>query len=774
MPSLPVIPLKNLVIFPDQINSITVGRTKSLNAIKAAMSNGHRIITVLQLERENETPNREDLHDVGTLCSIKHVEKLKGSVQVVAEAVGRVNLGNSEDEVDYLAVKYTRLPDLSKEADNLSAEATASYNATLDLVKQLVDIINPEKSEQFFNRFTGPSQNPVTQMYRLADRAQQMTFKQKQEILEINDADKLMETIMPLIKHEYSVTEIQREIQSQAREGLEQQQREHMLRQQKRAIEQALGEDENEDEIAELKEELRQANLPEAAQKEVDREVKRLSRMSPNAADFQVARSYLELVAELPWNIITEDNLDLKHAENILNEDHFGLEEVKDRILESLAVLQLNPDAKASILCFVGPPGVGKTSLGQSIARAMGRKFERMSLGGLHDEAELRGHRRTYIGAMPGRILQAIRRCGVRNPVLMLDELDKLGADFRGDPSAALMEILDPAQNKEFRDNYLNLPFDLSKVLFITTANTLEGISRPLLDRMEVLELTGYSELEKLEIAKRYLIPRQTLNAGLKDEHMKFTSEGLKHVIRRYTREAGVRSLERIIESLARKRAKNSLMIESDQDSLDVDTIVGLLGPEKFKEDRNRKSLTNGVATGLAWTESGGDVLYVEASLTAKDEKVTITGHIGQVMQESAKAARSYIWAAADDLHIDRTAIEDSGVHIHVPAGAVPKDGPSAGITMATALASAYSEKVVRDDIAMTGELTLTGLVLPVGGIREKILAAHRSGIRHVILPKDNESELEKLPDNVRKEIEVSLVENLSDVVKIAIPDLGA
>ena len=610
-------------------------------------------------------------------------------------------------------------------------------------------------------------------MYRLAAFAQNITFNQQQEVLEIEDTDKLMESIMALLKHEYSVTEIQREIHSQAREGLEQQQREHMLRQQKRAIEQALGEDESDDEIAELKEELRQANLPEAAQKEVDREVKRLSRMSPNAADFQVARSYLELVAELPWNIITEDNLDLKHAENILNEDHFGLEEIKDRILESLAVLQLNPDAKASILCFVGPPGVGKTSLGQSIARAMGRKFERMSLGGLHDEAELRGHRRTYIGAMPGRILQAIRRCGVRNPVLMLDELDKLGADFRGDPSAALMEILDPAQNKEFRDNYLNLPFDLSKVLFLTTANTLEGISRPLLDRMEVLELTGYSELEKLEIAKRYLIPRQTLNAGLKEDHMKFTAEGLKHLIRRYTREAGVRSLERIIESIARKRAKNSLMLESDQESLDIDTIVNLLGPEKYKEDRSRKSLTNGVATGLAWTETGGDVLYVEASLTAKDEKVTITGHIGQVMQESAKAARSYIWAAADDLHINREAIEDSGVHIHVPAGAVPKDGPSAGITMATALASAYSEKVVRDDIAMTGELTLTGLVLPVGGIREKILAAHRSGIRHVILPKDNESELEKLPENVRGEIEVSLVENLSDVVKIAIPDLG-
>ena len=773
MPNLPVLPLKNMVVFPDQVVTIQVGRSKSMNAINEAMSNGHKIITVLQLEKDNEEPRRDELHDVGTLCKIARVEKRNVGVQLIAEAVSRVRLGDPADEDDYLAVEYTTLPDLSKQAESLSAEAIGIHKAALDLTKQLTAIINPDKSEQVFNQFIGQYKNPVTQMYRLAAFAQNITFNQQQEVLEIEDTDKLMESIMALLKHEYSVTEIQREIHSQAREGLEQQQREHMLRQQKRAIEQALGEDESDDEIAELKEELRQANLPEAAQKEVDREVKRLSRMSPNAADFQVARSYLELVAELPWNIITEDNLDLKHAENILNEDHFGLEEVKDRILESLAVLQLNPDAKASILCFVGPPGVGKTSLGQSIARAMGRKFERMSLGGLHDEAELRGHRRTYIGAMPGRILQAIRRCGVRNPVLMLDELDKLGADFRGDPSAALMEILDPAQNKEFRDNYLNLPFDLSKVLFITTANTLEGISRPLLDRMEVLELTGYSELEKLEIAKRYLIPRQTLNAGLKEDHMKFTGEGLKHLIRRYTREAGVRSLERIIESIARKRAKNSLMLESDRDSLDIDTIVNLLGPEKYKEDRSRKSLTNGVATGLAWTETGGDVLYVEASLTAKDEKVTITGHIGQVMQESAKAARSYIWAAADDLHINREAIEDSGVHIHVPAGAVPKDGPSAGITMATALASAYSEKVVRDDIAMTGELTLTGLVLPVGGIREKILAAHRSGIRHVILPKDNESELEKLPENVRGEIEVSLVENLSDVVKIAIPDLG-
>ena len=772
MPTKPVLPLKNVVVFPDQIVPIGVGRVKSMSAINLASTGDRYIITALQLEQEVEDPSREDLHDIGTLCKVARVEKRDGGAQVLAEGVARVRLGDETEEEDFLAVEYEELPNLTEQADSLSPEATATHKAALDLAKDLAKFINPDKSEQVFKQFVGQYKNPITQMYRLATFAQQMTFKQAQEVLEIDSTDKLMSFILTILKNEYSVTQLQREIQTQAREGLEQQQREHMLRQQKRAIEQALGEDENDDEIAELKEELRQANLPDAAQKEVDREIKRLSRMSPNAADFQVSRSYLELVAELPWNVITEDNLDLKHAEGILNEDHYGLEEVKDRILESLAVLKLNPDAKASILCFVGPPGVGKTSLGQSIARAMGRKFERMSLGGLHDEAELRGHRRTYIGAMPGRILQAVRRCGVRNPVLMLDELDKIGADFRGDPSAALMEILDPAQNKEFRDNYLNLPFDLSKVMFITTANTLEGVSRPLLDRMEVLELTGYSDLEKLEIAHRYLIPRQTLNAGLKDKDMNFTDEGLKHVIRRYTREAGVRSLERIIESIARKRAKNSLMLESKLSPLDVDTIVELLGPERFKEERSRKALTNGVATGLAWTETGGDVLYVEASLTSKDDKVTITGHIGQVMQESAKAARSYIWAAADDLHIDRNAIEKSGVHIHVPAGAVPKDGPSAGITMATALASAYSEKIVRDDLAMTGELTLSGLVLPVGGIREKILAAHRSGIHHVILPKDNESELEKLPDTVRKEMKISLVESLSDVVKIAIPDL--
>lgn len=768
----PVLPLKNLVIYPGQIAPIAVGREKSLRAVNKAWESDHTILTVLQRDPEIEDPVKQDLYAIGSLCTIKRVDKRNSGAQVIAEAQHRVQIQRVYNKKEYMSAQYTELTNLADVFPKVSANAVATHATALEYAQKIASVLNPDKSEQVYQQFVGQYKNPITQMYRVASYAKHLHLEQAQEILEIDDVDKLMDYVLEVLKNELSIAEIQLEIQSSAHEGMEQQQREHLLRQQKRAIEQALGEGENDDEIAELKEQLRQSNIPENAKKEVDRELRRLARMSPHASDFQVSRSYLELVAELPWNIVTEDNLELSHAKGILEEDHFGLEDVKDRILESLAVLKLNPEAKASILCFVGPPGVGKTSLGQSIARAMGRKFERMSLGGLHDEAELRGHRRTYIGSMPGRIIQAIRRCGVRNPVLMLDELDKLGSDFRGDPSAALMEVLDPAQNIEFRDNYLNLPFDLSKVFFITTANNLEGISRPLLDRLEVIELTGYSELEKIEIARRFLIPRQTLNAGLQEPQMKFTDTGLKHVVRRYTREAGVRNLERTIESIARKRAKNSLLEETSRGNLDVDKIVELLGPEKFREDRNRRTLTNGVATGLAWTEAGGDVLYVEASLTSKDDKVTITGHVGQVMQESAKAARSYIWSVADQLHIDREAIEQSGVHIHIPAGAVPKDGPSAGITMATALASAYSSKIVRDDIAMTGELTLSGLVLPVGGVREKILAAHRSGIKHVILPKDNESELDKLPSSVREDMQISLVETLTDVVRIAIPNL--
>ena len=773
MPTLPLLPLKNLVIFPTLVAPVAVGRARSLASVKVSANGAREVIVVLQRDPEAEEPTREELHEIGTLCTVSRVEERNGGAQVIVQGNQRVRIDSVDEVDDYLSVVYTPIDDLSINLDDdVEPRIEALHREVLELARDIANSLNPDKGDQIFQQFIGQIDEPISQMYKIASVAQNLSTEERQELLQINSENELLTRIHEVLQHEHAVTEIQKEIQSQARDDVENQQREHVLRHQKRAIEQALGEDEGDEDIAELKDELRQANLPESVQKEVDRELKRLSRMSPNAADYQVSRGYLELVAELPWNVITEDNLELQSAKEVLDEDHFGLDDVKERILEALAVLLLNPETKASILCFVGPPGVGKTSLGQSIARAMGRKFERMSLGGLHDEAELRGHRRTYIGAMPGRILQAVRRCGVRNPVLMLDELDKMGRDYRGDPGAALMEILDPAQNKEFRDNYLNLPFDLSKVFFITTANTLEGIPRALIDRMEVLELTGYSELEKVEIARRFLIPRQQENAGLKPEQLELTDEGLRLAIQRYTREAGVRELERTISRLARKRAKDSLLNEPQTEPINESSVTEMLGPERFKSDKSRARLTNGVATGLAWTEAGGDVLYVEASLTHKDEKVTITGHIGQVMQESVKAARSCIWTEADTLNIDRSKIEDSGVHVHVPAGAVPKDGPSAGITMATALASAYSEKKVRDDIAMTGELTLSGLVLPVGGIREKVLAAHRSGIRHVILPKENESELEKLPEAIRSEMELSLVETLSDVMKLAIPEL--
>ena len=773
MPTLPLLPLKNLVIFPTLVAPVAVGRVRSLASVKASANGSREVIVVLQRDPEAEEPTREELHEIGTLCTVSRVEERNGGAQVIVQGNQRVRIDSVDEVDDYLSVAYTPIDDLSINLDDdVEPRIEALHREVLELARNIANSLNPDKGDQIFQQFIGQIDEPISQMYKIASVAQNLSTEERQELLQINSENELLTRIHEVLQHEHAVTEIQKEIQSQARDDVENQQREHVLRHQKRAIEQALGEDEGDEDIAELKDELRQANLPESVQKEVDRELKRLSRMSPNAADFQVSRSYLELVAELPWNVITEDNLELQSAKEVLDEDHFGLDDIKERILEALAVLLLNPETKASILCFVGPPGVGKTSLGQSIARAMGRKFERMSLGGLHDEAELRGHRRTYIGAMPGRILQAVRRCGVRNPVLMLDELDKMGRDYRGDPGAALMEILDPAQNKEFRDNYLNLPFDLSKVFFITTANTLEGIPRALIDRMEVLELTGYSELEKVEIARRFLIPRQQENAGLKPEQLELTDEGLRLAIQRYTREAGVRELERTISRLARKRAKDSLLNEPQTEPINEISVTDMLGPERYKSDKSRARLTNGVATGLAWTEAGGDVLYVEASLTHKDEKVTITGHIGQVMQESVKAARSCIWSEADALNIDRSRIEDSGVHVHVPAGAVPKDGPSAGITMATALASAYSEKQVRDDIAMTGELTLSGLVLPVGGIREKVLAAHRSGIRHVILPKENESELEKLPEAIRSEMQLSLVETLADVMKLAIPEL--
>jgi len=576
------------------------------------------------------------------------------------------------------------------------------------------------------------------------------------------------------LAQELQVLELRSKIANEAQSEMSREQREYLLRQQLRAIQKELGgENPEQSEVALLRERLEKADLPEEVRKEAERELGRLEKLPPAAPDYHVTRTYLEFLLELPWKKSNEDVLDISRARQILDEDHYDLREVKERILEHLGVLKLNPTAKSPILCFVGPPGVGKTSLGQSIARALSRKFERFSLGGLHDEAELRGHRRTYIGAMPGRIIQAIRRAGVNNPVLMLDEVDKLGRDFRGDPAAALLEILDPEQNRTFRDNYLDLPFDLSKVFFITTGNALDTIPQPLLDRMELLRLAGYSEEEKIEIARRYLIPRQLKETGLKPEDCVITEDALRSIIALYTREAGVRQLERTIGRIARKVALRHAEGHTEPVTVTREDLTTWLGPRRFSLEQTRRQLPPGVATGLAWTETGGDVLYVEATLLPNGRGMTLTGQLGEVMQESARAAQSYVWSHAEELGIDGTKFRRYGVHIHVPAGAIPKDGPSAGVTMATALASVYTRYAVRVDTAMTGEITLTGLVLPVGGIKEKVLAARRVGIKRVILPRENQKDLSELPEDVAKEMEFIFADKIEDVLSTAIPQLA-
>ncbi|NOX51189.1 MAG: endopeptidase La [Gammaproteobacteria bacterium] len=770
--SLPVLPLKDTVVFPQLVVPLSVGRAKSLAAIEAAIESGGEFIAVAQKDPDNDNPTIHELYAVGTIVKINRIERREGGAQVIVQGKRRVKLVAQEEQDGYLCATYEPLINLElSENGSTGPEVDALVTVNRELAQRIAALYDTENGGQIYQQLIGHISEPVIQMYRIASLAN-LSLEQEQKTLDCDANIELMQQVNSVLTHELRVTELRREIAEQARGDIEKLQREQVLRQQKQAIENALGESSEDEEIAEIRQLLEQAQIPDHIQEEVDREIKRLSRMSANSADYQVARGYLELIAELPWHSGTQDNLDLKHAIQILDEDHYGLEDVKERILETLAVMQLNPAAKAPIICFVGPPGVGKTSLGHSIARAMGRKFERLSLGGLHDESELRGHRRTYIGSMPGRILQALRRAKVVNPILMLDELDKMGRDFRGDPSAALMEILDPQQNKEFRDNYLNLPYDLSKVMFITTANTLEGIPRALLDRMEIMEVSGYSDAEKRAIALNYLIPRQRSEAGLSDTQLQIDELALAKIIRRYTREAGVRELERVFGRIARKRARAIIEGDPGDKQITQEDLLAYLGPEKFKRDASRETQHAGVAAGLAWTESGGDVLYIEATLIPKEEKILLTGHLGQVMQESARAARSYIWHIAESIGIKPEFIESQGIHIHVPAGAVPKDGPSAGVTMATAIASAYSGKQTRAEVTMTGELTLTGLVLPVGGIKEKILAAHRAGFTQVILPKDNEADLQKLPEAVRNDLTFTLAETLDDVLAVAIPDL--
>jgi len=668
----------------------------------------------------------------------------------------------------FLAAKYRifALP------DDGGSEVEALSGALLDLAGKAIALAQPQSAPELTRMLTG-SEDPLRLAYLLAS-VFSLDAAREQKLLEAATRVDALRLIHAYLSHELQVLELRQKIASTARDEMSKEQREYLLRQQLRAIQQELGDkDSDKAEVEMLRERFEKANLPEEAKKEFEREMARLERLPAGAPDYHVTRTYLEFVLDLPWNSTTEDNLDIAHARSVLDDDHFGLKEVKERILEHLSVLKRNPEAKAPILCLVGAPGVGKTSLGQSVARALGRKFERFSLGGMHDEAELRGHRRTYIGAMAGRLLQAMRRAGALNPVLLLDEVDKLGRDFRGDPAAALLEVLDPEQNKTFRDNYLDLAFDLSRVLFITTANSLDTIPQALLDRMEILRLSGYSEEEKEQIARRYLIPKQLKATGLTEDQIEFTDQGLKAIISGYTREAGLRRLERAIARVTRKVTLRLAEVETEKAIVTPETLGDLLGPEIFLPEQMRKTVPAGVVTGLAWTESGGDVLYVESALLPNGKGLTLTGQLGEVMQESVKTAQSYIWAHAADLGVDPEAIKNNGVHVHVPAGAIPKDGPSAGVTMTSAMASLYTGLPARSDVAMTGEVTLAGLVLPIGGVKEKVLAARRAGIQRVILPQGNKKDLRELPDHVRQEMQFHFVGRVEEVLTLAIPGIN-
>jgi ATP-dependent Lon protease len=766
---LPVLPLKNTVLFPHLFMPLSVGRPGSLAAIEAVLASEDKALVVsAQRDAANDQPDFDGLYTIGTRAVIKKMARGEGVIELLVQGVERVTLLKAEQNEPFLKA---RVRTLSLPEDG-GTEVEALQRAVIELagrVLELAQVQAPITIEQL----VAQAQDPLRFAYLLGSMLS-LDVPREQALLEAPTRLDALRLMHGYLGHEVQVLELRRKISSQVETEMTKQQRDYMLRQQMQAIQQELGEKSPEKaEIDELRTRLAETELPPEVRKEAERELARLERMPAAAPDFQVTRTYLDLILELPWKKADPKPIDLAHARRVLDEDHYDLEEIKERILESLAVLKLNPKAKAPILCLVGPPGVGKTSLGQSIARALGRTFERMSLGGLHDEAELRGHRRTYIGAMPGRIIQALRRAKVPDPVLMLDEVDKLGRDFRGDPANALLEILDPAQNNNFRDNYLDLPFDLSQVFFITTANALDTIPRPLLDRMEVIRLAGYSEEEKIEIAKRFLLPRQLRETGLTPEQLRLEDDALRQVIGRYTREAGVRELERTLGRIARKVARRFAEGNGAAVTVHAGDLLELLGPERIRPERYRKQLPPGVSTGLAWTEAGGDVLYVEASLLRDGRGLNLTGQLGKVMKESARAALTFVWSHADALGIDPEVFRASGVHIHVPAGAVPKDGPSAGVALVTALTSLFTGIPVRSDVAMTGEITLSGLVLPVGGIKEKVLAARRAGIRHVILPRDNEPDLRDLAEHVRNELEFTLADRIEDVLAAALPEVS-
>lgn len=761
---LPLLPLRGIIVYPGMMMHLDVGREKSIKALEAAMMSRNQILLLAQKDSDQDDPGIDDLYRIGTVADIKQMLKLPGgTVRVLVEGAARAALKELTAQTSFMEAVFTFVED--QDESSLIMEAAART-----LTEQF------EKYVRLSKKVTPESVAAITSIEdpgRLCDFvASHVNLKlpERQKILETLSVAHRVHLLTGILGRELEILDIERKISAQVKQQLDKNQKEYYLREQVKAIQKELGE--KEDRLAEAEEyrkKLKEAGMPEEGLEKALKEVERLEKMPPMVAEATVVRNYLDWLLMIPWQQETEDNLDILLAEKILAEDHYGLEKPKERILEYLAVRKLTNTIKGPILCLVGPPGVGKTSLAKSVARALGRKFVRMSLGGVRDEAEIRGHRRTYVGALPGRVIQGLRTAGTKNPVFLLDEVDKMSMDFRGDPSSALLEVLDPEQNSTFSDHFIEIPVDLSKVLFIVTANVAYNIPAPLLDRMELITLAGYTEEEKLEIARRYLVPKQMKENGLKKNQMKIGDEELKTVISNYTREAGIRSLEREIARICRKSARQVADGTKRSVTVNAKVLRQYLGIPRYRHRDSQEGNLLGAANGLAWTAVGGEVLHIEVSLMKGTGKLILTGKLGDVMKESAQAGYSFIRSRAAKLGIDENFYKDMDVHIHIPEGAIPKDGPSAGITMATAMASALSEQLVDADIAMTGEITLRGRVLPVGGIKEKILAAHRAGCKIIILPKENEKDLEDIPDNVRESLKFHLVETMDEVLEKAL-----
>ena len=768
---LPVLPVRDAVIFPNAVIPLNVGRESSVKLINDVQQGDGMLVVLTQRDKRVDAPAPSDLYELGTVSMVHRAMKTpEGNLFLIIMGVARVRVEEFTQYEPYLRGRIKTVPDEKEDETSVDFQAlkrtvVGQFERIVKLSPQLPDdlqtiVLNMEDSSRLADY--------------IATNLPNLSIVSKQFVLEQSSVRERLDFLHTELAKELEVLELRSKIQNQVQEEVGKSQREYFLREQLRAIQRELGEsDDSQREIEELRQKVEASGMPEEARKEADRELGRLSRMSPAAAEYTVSRTYLDWLVGLPWAVLTTERMDIVKAKDILNRDHYDLDKIKERILEYLAVIELKPGGKAPILCFVGPPGVGKTSLGRSIAEAMGRKFVRVSLGGMRDEAEIRGHRRTYIGALPGQVIQNIRRAGSRDPVFMLDEIDKLGADFRGDPASALLEVLDPEQNSTFRDHYLDVAFDLSRVFFITTANVLDTIPSALRDRMEVIELPGYTEEEKLEIARRYLVPRGRENNGLQPGQIEFEDEALSMVVRHYTRETGVRNLEREISGLCRKQARRMLEGKGDQLVVTREVVVEFLGLPKYRPEEEVEQRVNrpGVVIGLAWTPVGGDILFVEANISKGARHLIVTGQIGEVMQESTKAALTWVRSKAVELGLDPDFYKDMDIHVHVPAGSIPKDGPSAGVTMVTALVSALTNVTVKPRLAMTGEITLSGHVLPVGGIKEKVLAARRDGIRELILPMQNEKNVrEDIQPELLREIQIHYVRMIEEVLNLAFP----